>query len=61
MLWTGILTLSVFFNLIIIPYEISFGSKHNGFHGFWRVIDVFVVIVHFIDIWVHMNTSIKKK
>ena len=61
MFWAGMLTLSMFFNLMIIPYELSFGSKHNGFPTYWRVADVFVVIIHFVDIWVHMNTSIKKK
>lgn len=54
------LGLSLFANSLLIPYDISFGHEGDP-PVYWRVIDVFVVIVNFLDIFVHVNTSIKKK
>lgn len=61
-MWNLILCFSIFINQIIIPYEISFGKEgEDVFPVYWRVADVVVVVIHFIDIFVHINTSIKKK
>ena len=61
-MWNLILCFSIFINQIIIPYEISFGKEgEDVFPVYWRIADVVVVVIHFIDIFVHINTSIKKK
>lgn len=59
--WAAILGMAVFANLIIIPYEVSFGEDHEHTPTYWRVIDIIVVVLYLIDMVVHMNTSFKKK
>lgn len=53
-----ILQLAAFTSFFMVPYEISFFDTKSEVTALWWLVDVLIVIIYFIDIFVHMNTSI---
>lgn len=60
-LWLFILGLSVFTNQILVPYEIAFVKDSDTIAAYWWVLDVILMIVYLIDIFISVNTSVRRK
>ena len=57
--WTLILGIAVAYNLVMVPFDIAFGSQFEECSYDSDYADLAFIIIYFFDIIVHANTAIK--
>ncbi len=59
--WTGLLMISVMYNLVLFPYDITFGGLYENCDAHLLGFEIFSGIIYFFDMFIHANTAIKAR